>query len=211
MTSGAFGQDRSRVNVRLARWPSRIQTIRFHLLRQQTGPAAAGNALPTGSQPWGSNWAKPEQPRWSAHRQQDVRSWELPTAAVDRGCVKTRLHTSNAQESSRPQVEMRNESARTAPAGFVSCLLPLRHDVFTQPRPIPAVRAPTAERPALTRSRLTQHGQMIDPCLSGCRTQPQHVVRGHRPSLEVKHLFVRQTLLCYIAMNNAVSRLINRA
>jgi len=80
-----------------------------------------------------------------------------------------------------------------------------------QPRPIPAVRAPTAERPALTRSRLTQHGQMIDPCLSGCRTQPQHVVRGHRPSLEVKHLFVRQTLLCYIAMNNAVSRLINRA
>src|SRR5208283_3336498 len=48
-------------------------------------------------------------------------------------------------------------------------------------------------------------------CLSGCRTQPQHVVRGHRPSLEVKHLFVRQTLLCYIATNNAVSRRVNRA
>jgi len=178
MTSGAFGQDRSRVNVRLARWPSRIQTIRFHLLRQQIGPAAAGNALPTGSQPWGSNWPKPEQPRWSAQRQQDVRSWELPTAAVDRGCVKTRLHASNAQESSRPQVEMGNESARTAPAGFVSRLLPLRHDVFTQPRPIPAVRAPTAERPALTRSRLTQHGQMIDLLHPGTIVPDPDIAKG---------------------------------
>ena len=53
--------------------------------------------------------------------------------------------------------------------------------------------------------------QVVDSCLSGFRTQPQHVVRGHRPSLEVKHLFVRQTLLCYIATNNAVSQLVNRA
>ena len=113
-----------------------------------------------------------------AQRQQDVRSWELPTAAVDRGCVKTRLHASNAQESSRPQVEMGNESARTAPAGFVSRLLPLRHDVFTQPRPIPAVRAPTAERPALTRSRLTQHGQMIDLLHPGTIVPDPDIAKG---------------------------------